>query len=123
MKDYRNYKKPYSPKEWEKDENWLAKRLDFIWTLAEYYPALYVEKGFSEEKYNFYDFYPDIINDAQKLNTEQYTKSKYFNLLNNITYEDLKQQFKELEEIRFNNMDSFLRKRLYIKYYFLQQEL
>jgi hypothetical protein len=120
MKDYRRYTEPYKPNEWEEDEEWLIKRLDFLWTLSEYYPRIYIEKRFGEEKYNLYKFYEKLIPKANDINTSQYNEGYYLNMFSKKSLEDLREEFKVLHLTKEKNMDMFLRKRLYIKYYFLQ---
>ena len=121
MKDYRQYSKTYTPDEWEEDKEWLARRLDFIWTFGELYTHLYQVRHFGEEKELLYSYYgtDDEINRmAHDFHYDQYKNQYTFDIKD---ANKLFQEFIKLINFKTSNMDSFLRKRIYIKYNYLEE--
>lgn len=121
MKDYRQYSKPYTPEEWEKDKEWLAHRLDFLWTFCDYYTHLYQVGSFGEEKellYHFYGSDNEFAKMAHDFHYDQYQNNTF--KLDKMETIDLFNEYRKLKKAITNDMDNFLRKRLYIKYYFMR---
>lgn len=121
MKDYRMYHKRYFPNEWEEDNEWLSKRLEFLWTFRDYYPKKYSDLKLSEEKEDLYEIYgsTNIMARASQLHYEQYENNKFnFENKNN---NELFSEYKRLIDIKKNDIDQFLRRRIYIKYYLLKE--
>jgi len=123
VKDYRQYSSAYSPNEWEEDKEWLGKRLEFLWTLADYYPQIYNNRGFGDEKHEIYHYYGSdnkVSKPAAEEHYGQYQTKKYENLKNENPF-DVIREYIRLKKIKGNDMDQFLRKRVYIKYYFYDE--
>lgn len=121
MKDYRQYSKPYAPNKWENDKDWLARRLEFLWTLSDYYPDRYRELHFGNEKNELYEYYgtdDEIMRIASKLHSGQYSNKPN---LKSKTYKEIFEEYDNVKNIKNSDIDTFLRKRIYIKYYFLME--
>ena len=123
MKDYRQYLRAYSPKEWEDNKEWLGKRLEFIWTFGDYYPQLYRDRGFGKEKNYMYEYYGsdnEVGKVADHEHYGQYQTKKYESLKNENPV-DVIEEYIRLKIIKNDDMDKFLRKRIYIKYCFYDE--
>ena len=122
MKDYRQYSKPYTFDEWETNKEWLAHRLDFLWTYSDYYINDYLEKCFGDEKELLYAYY-GTDNEIGKMASE-FHYGQYKNSIYKFELKDCYKIFDEyykLEVFRVSHKDDFLRKRIYIKYYFVKE--
>lgn len=126
MKDYRKHDRRYDPREWERDDEWLANRLEFLWTFADYYSHLYIERRLCEEKNDIYKKLAfdqsGVMHKASKMHYEQYDGYKQnVEKFKETDSWNLIKDFDTLMRSKINDMDNFLRKRLYIKYYYLEQ--
>jgi hypothetical protein len=65
----KNYKTvfPYAPEEWDRNPDWLARRLAFLWELREIDTTTYITNCLGNEKENLYLFFPDIVPKAMNL--------------------------------------------------------
>jgi len=121
MKDYREHSRAYKPEEWETDKEWVAHRLEFIWTFGDYYPAEYSNIHLGNEKEELYRTYGsdnEISKMSYDFHNSQYKDIYKFNADNKI---ELFNEFDRLNLIKEHNADFFLRKRIYIKYYYLSE--
>ena len=109
MEDYRALKK-YEIDEWENNNWWKAKRLDFIWCMRDYKSQLYLSLGLHDEKEDFYS-----INNAEvallaselhySVDVEYYKKT--------IGKKKIQEQFSifnKLRELKDNDIIEFMRK-------------
>lgn len=124
MKDYRQYSKAYKYDEWESDKTWLAQRLEFLWTFSDYYPQLYLERRLCDEKETMYLYHGsdnEIATMARDFHYNQYNQysNKYkFDIKD---CNKLIRTFVKLQQVKNNDMDTFLRKRFYIRYNYLEE--
>jgi hypothetical protein len=123
MKDYRQYSKAYAPEEWETDKEWLSNRLEFLWTFRDYYPDQYHCKKLDYEKEEIYSHYgPDneIMSKASQLHYDQYNNGDKGKLKVKDAY-SIFADYNKLTKAKEFDMDTFLRKRLYIRYYHIRE--
>lgn len=121
MKDYKQYSKAYKPEEWEEDKEWIARRLEFLWTFCDYYPRLYSDRHLGNEKEEIYRCYGsdnEVSRMANDFHCGQYENQYKFNVEDRC---ELFREFENLINIKNGSMDKFLRKRIYIKYYYLEE--
>ncbi|HEY5563926.1 MAG TPA: hypothetical protein VIK72_19595 [Clostridiaceae bacterium] len=117
MKDYRQYSKPYTFDEWETDKEWIAHRLDFLWTFRDYYTSRYQAGNFGDEKELIYSYYgrdDEIGKMADQFQYGDYQKADYDLKLSD--YNKIFKEYYKLEKIRKHSIDKFLKKNIYIKY-------
>lgn len=118
MKNYRHLGRMH-PDEWEDDEDWKARRLDFIWDVMTNRNSLYIELGLNDEKYDFYK-----INDTEvsRLASKYHYSAdydyyrKYYNWNSML----MAKEYYQLNQLRLNDLIEFLKKCNSNKFDFLQ---
>lgn len=125
MKDYRALKR-YSVSEWEDDIEWLARRMDFLWDMRDFYPDIYMEIGLNKELQN--DFYrynlPEVHALAVKLNSYNENSVKYWNKCEKENPGYFKQKYIDLRSIKNWDLKEFIKKKnCYLYLYIVENGL
>ena len=109
MKNYRAFKR-YTVEEWENDNEWKAKRLDFIWSIRDYNSSLYLDLDLHNEKEDFYSVNnSEVARMASKLHYSV-DMDYYEKTIGNTSIENQYSILKNLRKMKRNDIVQFMRK-------------
>jgi hypothetical protein len=118
-KNYRELKR-FQPNEWEKDSNWMGKRLSFLWLVKDYRPDLYRELHLSDEKYDFYNLNIEGVMPIAQNDYHSVDRCMHDNIYRNIDSSEIVKEYNNLKKMIDENFKEFLLKKNCNKYdYFL----